>query len=66
VCGTCSMDTKTLSLVRYSLCTCICLWYLFYGYGDSLSCVLPLEKERSTFLELLLQLETRVYLLVLE
>jgi hypothetical protein len=33
---------------------------------ETLSCVLPLEKERSTCLELLLQLAARVYLLVLE
>jgi hypothetical protein len=32
----------------------------------SLSCVLPLEKDCSTCLELLLQLATRVYLLLLE
>jgi hypothetical protein len=30
-----------------------------------LSCALPLEKEHSTCLELLLQLATRVYLLVI-
>jgi hypothetical protein len=32
---------------------------------ETLSCALPLEKERSTCLELLLQLAARVYLLVL-
>jgi hypothetical protein len=51
-------------VVQCSCCSCV--WYLFCEYGDSLSCVLPLEKERSTCLELLLQLATRVYLLVLE
>jgi hypothetical protein len=33
---------------------------------ETLSCELPLEKEHSTCLELLLQLVARVYLLVLE
>ena len=32
---------------------------------ETLSCVLPLEKERSTYIEVLLQLGARVYLLVL-
>jgi hypothetical protein len=33
---------------------------------ETLSCVLPLEKEHSTCLELLLKLAARVYLLVLD
>ena len=41
-------------------CSCNCcsyVWYLFYGYGDSLSCALPLEKVCSPCLVLLLQLD---------
>jgi hypothetical protein len=59
-----------LSMVQVSessaVAGCSCVWYLFCRYGDSLSCALPLEKEHSTCLELLLQLATRVYLLFLK
>jgi hypothetical protein len=42
------------------LCMVLVLWIWRLS-----SCVLPLEKERSTCLELLLQLAARVYLLVI-
>ena len=33
------------SLREYCSCNCCsCVWYLLCGYGDSLSCALPLEK----------------------
>jgi hypothetical protein len=41
------------------LCMVLVMWIW------RLSCALPLEKERSTCLELLLQLAARVYLLVI-
>jgi hypothetical protein len=43
------------------LCMVLVLWI----WRLSLLCALPLEKERSTCLELLMQLAARVYLLIL-
>ena len=57
---------RTCTIHNSSSCSCCnCVWYLFCEYGDSLSCALPLEKQRSTCLELLLRLAARDYLLLL-
>jgi hypothetical protein len=57
-----SLRERVMQLQLLQLCMVLVLWI----WRLSLSCELPLKKERSTCLELLLQLATRVYLLVLE